>query len=237
MDVIYDKWYQSRTLSMPSGGICMSVLEVRVSLVEGLHHTSLSLFSMAVALVFVALLLAMAGHSSATWCICKDGSDAVLQKTLDYACGAGADCNPTHQGAPCFNPNTVRAHCSYAVNSYFQKNRQQPTACDFSGTATIVTSDPSTAGCMYPASASATTTTPGTSTTPTTTVSGTPTTTVPGGSPMVNTPTTGVLGGANSGLGPSGMNTDMSKGGHRLPTSILLFSSMILTLSSTLLFW
>lgn len=79
----------------------------------------------------------------ATWCICKDGSDAVLQKTLDYACGAGADCNPTHQTGPCFNPNTVRAHCSYAVNSYFQKNRQLPTACDFSGTATIVTSDPS----------------------------------------------------------------------------------------------
>ncbi|KAL0384902.1 UNVERIFIED_CONTAM: plasmodesmata callose-binding protein 2 [Sesamum radiatum] len=188
------------------------------------------------ALVFVALLLAMAGHSSATWCICKEGlSDAALQKTLDYACGAGADCNPTHQSGPCFNPNTVKAHCNYAVNSYFQRNRQQPTACDFSGTATIVTSDPSTAGCMYPASASATTTTPGT-TTPTTTVSGTPTTTVQGGSPIVNTPNTGVLGGANNGLGPSGMNTDMSDGGIRLPTNILLFSSVILTLSS-LLFW
>lgn len=80
----------------------------------------------------------------ASWCICKDGlGDAALQKTLDYACGAGADCNPTHQSGPCFNPNTVRAHCSYAVNSYFQRNRQLPTACDFSGTATIVNSDPS----------------------------------------------------------------------------------------------
>ncbi|KAK6128184.1 hypothetical protein DH2020_038073 [Rehmannia glutinosa] len=111
------------------------------------------------ALVFMTLLLAMAAHSSATWCICKDGlSDTALQKTLDYACGAGADCNPTHQNGPCFNPNTVRAHCSYAVNSYFQRNRQQPTACDFSGTATVVTSDPSANGCAYPATASATTT-------------------------------------------------------------------------------
>uniref|UniRef100_A0A5B7BF38 Putative PLASMODESMATA CALLOSE-BINDING PROTEIN 3 n=1 Tax=Davidia involucrata TaxID=16924 RepID=A0A5B7BF38_DAVIN len=42
-------------------------------------------------LVFVVLLLAIAGHSSgATWCVCKEGNDAALQKTLDYACGAGS---------------------------------------------------------------------------------------------------------------------------------------------------
>lgn len=75
--------------------------------------------------------------------MCKDGADAILQKTLDYACGAGADCNPLHTNAPCYNPNTVRAHCSYAVNSYYQKKGQQALACDFAGTATVVTSDPS----------------------------------------------------------------------------------------------
>ncbi|CAN1312214.1 PLASMODESMATA CALLOSE-BINDING PROTEIN 3 [Linum perenne] len=69
--------------------------------------------------------------------------DAVLQKTLDYACGAGADCNPTHQNGPCFLPNTVRAHCSYAVNSYFQKKGQSQGSCDFSGTAAVSSSDPS----------------------------------------------------------------------------------------------
>ncbi|KAL0355323.1 UNVERIFIED_CONTAM: plasmodesmata callose-binding protein 3 [Sesamum radiatum] len=88
--------------------------------------------------------MAAPAPSSGTWCVCKEGlSDGALQKTLDYACGAGADCNPIHQSAPCFNPNTVRAHCSYAVNSYFQKYRQAPIACDFSGTASVVTSDPS----------------------------------------------------------------------------------------------
>ncbi|PIN03105.1 hypothetical protein CDL12_24376 [Handroanthus impetiginosus] len=173
------------------------------------------------AFVLMLLLLAMAAPSSATWCVCREGSDTALQKTLDYACGAGADCNPTHQNGPCFNPNTVRAHCSYAVNSYFQRYRQAPTACDFSGTAMIVTSDPSTAGCQYPATASA-------STTPVTTTmpgggTGTSTTTTPGGG------TTGVLGGVNSGLGPSGMNTDMSFGRNLVPTSVILCSSMILT--------
>ncbi|KAH6781637.1 plasmodesmata callose-binding protein 3 [Perilla frutescens var. hirtella] len=182
------------------------------------------------ALVFMALLLATAGHSSASWCVCKDGlGDAALQKTLDYACGAGADCNPTHQSGPCFQPNTVRSHCSYAVNSYFQKNRQQPTACDFSGTAIISTSDPSTAGCAYPATAtSATTTTaPGT----TTPVIGTT-----GNSPMVTNPNTGVLGGSNNGLGPSGMNTDMSDAGIRLSNIISLCLSVVLTFSA-LVFW
>ncbi|EOA28779.1 hypothetical protein CARUB_v10025011mg [Capsella rubella] len=59
--------------------------------------------------VLAVILLAMAGHSSGTWCECREGlSEAMLQKTLDYACGAGADCVPIHQNGPCFNPNTVR---------------------------------------------------------------------------------------------------------------------------------
>ncbi|KAI5648297.1 hypothetical protein M9H77_34302 [Catharanthus roseus] len=104
--------------------------------------------------LLMLLLFSMAAHSSATWCICKDGmSDAVMQKALDYACGAGADCNPTHQNGVCFNPNTVRAHCNYAVNSYFQRKGQAPGSCDFAGTATVTTTDPSTAGCAYPSSA------------------------------------------------------------------------------------
>lgn len=70
-------------------------------------------------------------------------SDAALQKTLDYACGAGADCNPIHQNGACYNPNTIRNHCNYAVNSYFQKKGQAQGSCDFSGTASGTSSDPS----------------------------------------------------------------------------------------------
>lgn len=67
----------------------------------------------------------------------------MLQKTLDYACGAGADCGPIHQNGPCFNPNTVKSHCSYAVNSFFQKKGQSQGTCDFAGTAIVSASDPS----------------------------------------------------------------------------------------------
>ncbi|KAE8676941.1 PLASMODESMATA CALLOSE-BINDING PROTEIN 3 [Hibiscus syriacus] len=105
------------------------------------------------AFVFALLILSITGASSATWCICKDGvGDAVLQKTLDYACGAGADCNPIHSNGPCFNPNTVRAHCNYAVNSYFQRKGQALGSCDFAGTAIVSPSDPSFAGCAFPSS-------------------------------------------------------------------------------------
>ncbi|CAI9754008.1 unnamed protein product [Fraxinus pennsylvanica] len=167
----------------------------------------------------VVLILAMAAHSSATWCICKDGlSNQALQKALDYACGAGADCNPTHQNGPCFNPNTVRAHCNYAVNSYFQKKGQTPTACDFSGTAYTVTSDPSTTGCSYPASASG-------ANTPVSTTTTTPSTSLP----------SGVLGGGSNGLGPSSINNDMSDAEILLRKNILFPS--IIALFSGLVFW
>jgi hypothetical protein len=76
--------------------------------------------------------------------VCKsDQPQAALQKTIDYACGAGADCNFIHEQGPCYNPNTVVAHCSWAANSYFQRNRGAGATCDFTGTATLTTTDPS----------------------------------------------------------------------------------------------
>ena len=72
----------------------------------------------------------------ASYCLCKDGlSDSVLQKNINYACGAGADCSAINQGGSCFNPNTVKDHCNYAVNSYFQKKGEASGSCDFAGTA------------------------------------------------------------------------------------------------------
>ncbi|GAA0170361.1 hypothetical protein LIER_40940 [Lithospermum erythrorhizon] len=103
--------------------------------------------------VHVLVLLALVGHSSATWCVCKQGDSKTLQKALDYACGAGADCNPLRQGGSCYNPNSVKDHCDYAVNSFFQKKGQASGTCDFAGIATLVTSDPSKSGCSFPSSA------------------------------------------------------------------------------------
>ncbi|KAI4326594.1 hypothetical protein MLD38_031892 [Melastoma candidum] len=60
------------------------------------------------------------------WCVCKGGlGDAFLQKALDYACSAGTDCGPMKQTGACYSPNTVRAHWSYAVNSYVYQRKGQ----------------------------------------------------------------------------------------------------------------
>jgi hypothetical protein len=80
----------------------------------------------------------------AEWCVCRqDASQAALQKTIDYACGSGADCNSIHETGACYNPNTVAAHCSWAANSYYQNNKAKGATCDFTGTAALTTSDPS----------------------------------------------------------------------------------------------
>ncbi|KAL9685416.1 hypothetical protein QQ045_022866 [Rhodiola kirilowii] len=183
-------------------------------------------------LLIILATAAVAPRTSASWCVCKDGlSDAVLQKTLDYACGAGADCNPIHSSGACYNPNTLKSHCSYAVNSYYQKKGSSGATCDFSGTANIVSSDPSVSGCTFPASSSAA----GTPTTPTTNVpsSTTPSTRTPIYS---TTPTNGGLGGVNTGLGPSSANTDFSKASPVLLNTIL-FSSLVSILGLVLLLW
>ncbi|CAN6286783.1 unnamed protein product [Urochloa humidicola] len=99
---------------------------------------------------------ALAARSDGAWCVCRtDLADNALQKTLDYACGDGADCKPILQNGPCFAPDTVKAHCSYAVNSFYQRNNQNAQACVFSGTAVLTNSDPSGNGCTYPATPSA----------------------------------------------------------------------------------
>ncbi|CAL0331251.1 unnamed protein product [Lupinus luteus] len=62
----------------------------------------------------------------ALYCICQDGAGIqALQKAIDYACGNGADCTSIQQNGPCYLPNTVKDHCNYAVNSYYQMEQLQ----------------------------------------------------------------------------------------------------------------
>ena len=94
-------------------------------------------------LFFSFLFFSFLFPGAAAYCVCKDGlSDQVLQKSLDYACGAGADCSAILQNGACYNPNTVKSHCDYAVNSYFQKKGQATGSCDFAGTATQTQNNP-----------------------------------------------------------------------------------------------
>ncbi|XP_020217115.1 PLASMODESMATA CALLOSE-BINDING PROTEIN 3 [Cajanus cajan] len=170
-----------------------------------------------VPLMCFVLFLALAGHSSALYCVCKDGvGDQALQKAIDYACGAGADCTPILQNGVCYQPNTVKDHCNYAVNSYFQKKGQIQGSCDFSGAATPSQTPPTSAStCVYPSSPSNSGT--GTTTTPTTTTpSGTPSTLTP------TTPTTGITPGTGTGTG-TGTTTGTTTGSPNMfgmsPTS------------------
>ncbi|XP_039047432.1 PLASMODESMATA CALLOSE-BINDING PROTEIN 3-like [Hibiscus syriacus] len=75
----------------------------------------------------------MTGRSNVTYCLCKDGvDDQMLQKTLDYACEAEADCSVILQKSGCFNPDTVKDHCIYVVNSYFQRTETSPVSTETS---------------------------------------------------------------------------------------------------------
>ncbi|XP_072989947.1 PLASMODESMATA CALLOSE-BINDING PROTEIN 2-like [Typha latifolia] len=183
------------------------------------------------AFVLLVLMLATVGGSDGAWCVCRpDQSTAALQKTLDYACGAGADCTPILQNGACFNPNTVVAHCSYAANSYYQRKGQALGTCDFAGTATLSSTDPSVTGCTYPATTSAA----GTSTnTPTTTSSTTPTTTTTTTTtPTTFTPTgTTGTGGILGGLGPSGTSSFDGSDAGLLPGASLVSLCIAIFLS------
>ncbi|KAK6931334.1 X8 domain [Dillenia turbinata] len=180
-------------------------------------------------LMYLVFFLALTGYSSATYCICKDGiSDTALQKTLDYACGAGADCSAILQNGACYNPNTVKDHCSYAVNSYFQKKNQSGGTCDFSGTATTSASPPSDVAstCTYPSSATSASTPPSTGTTPSTS------TITPTGSTSSTTPPSSVY----SGISPTGITDTNSGAANLFQKPILIFPVTLLT-SGLVLLW
>lgn len=82
--------------------------------------------------------------SGGAWCIANPtASPTALQVALDYACGyGGTDCSALQPNAPCFEPNTVADHASYAFNDYYQKN-PVPTSCVFGGAAQLSYTDPS----------------------------------------------------------------------------------------------
>ncbi|KAL4627697.1 hypothetical protein ACB092_05G184100 [Castanea dentata] len=91
-----------------------------------------------------------------TWCVAHPGvSQADLQNALDWACGLGmADCREIQEDGPCFNPDTLLSHASYAFNKYYQQNGNSDIACNFGGAATITKNNPSYGKCSYSTSGS-----------------------------------------------------------------------------------
>lgn len=80
-----------------------------------------------------------------TWCVAHPGVSQIdLQNALDWACGLGmADCSAIQNGGPCFEPDTLLSHASYAFNAYYQQNGNSDIACNFGGTAKLIKNDPS----------------------------------------------------------------------------------------------
>ncbi|KAJ6295789.1 hypothetical protein OIU78_023756 [Salix suchowensis] len=86
-----------------------------------------------------------------TWCIASSNASQLdLQNAIDWACGSGnVDCSAIQPSQPCFEPDTLVSHASYAFNSYYQQNGATDVACSFGGTGVKVDKDPSYDNCMY----------------------------------------------------------------------------------------
>uniref|UniRef100_A0A1D1XT36 Glucan endo-1,3-beta-glucosidase-like protein 3 n=1 Tax=Anthurium amnicola TaxID=1678845 RepID=A0A1D1XT36_9ARAE len=84
------------------------------------------------------------------WCVAKPTvPDPIIQEAMNYACGSGADCDSIQPNGPCYQPDTLILHASYAFNSYWQRTRGAGGKCDFGGTAILITVDPSFDGCHF----------------------------------------------------------------------------------------
>ncbi|XP_042420746.1 glucan endo-1,3-beta-glucosidase 13-like [Zingiber officinale] len=89
--------------------------------------------------------------SNGTWCVASsNASDADLQNALNWACGSGnVDCSAIQPSQPCYQPDTLASHASYAFNSFYQLNGATDVACNFGGTGVKTIKDPSYDACVY----------------------------------------------------------------------------------------
>ncbi|XP_078429029.1 O-Glycosyl hydrolases family 17 protein [Wolffia australiana] len=86
-----------------------------------------------------------------TWCVASsNATELELQSALDWACGSGnVDCAAIQPSQPCFQPDNLLSHASFALNSYFQQNGAKDVACNFGGIGLKTTKNPSYDKCMY----------------------------------------------------------------------------------------
>ncbi|XP_010542461.1 PREDICTED: glucan endo-1,3-beta-glucosidase 4-like [Tarenaya hassleriana] len=96
-------------------------------------------------------------NGSVVFCVAKDDADPEkLQDGLNWACGRGqANCSAIQPGRPCYLPDNLKSHASFAYNDYYQKMKNAGGSCDFDGTATTTTRDPSYGTCRFTGSANA----------------------------------------------------------------------------------
>lgn len=89
--------------------------------------------------------------SNGTWCVASStASDADLQNAINWACGPGnVDCSAIQPSQPCFEPDNLVSHASFAFNSYYQQNGASDTACSFGGCGVRTNKNPNYDNCLY----------------------------------------------------------------------------------------
>ncbi|KAJ8760313.1 hypothetical protein K2173_011866 [Erythroxylum novogranatense] len=84
------------------------------------------------------------------WCVAKaEASEQALQSNINYGCSQGVDCKPIQAGGVCFDPNNVRSHASFVMNSYYQTHGRNDFNCDFGNTGVLTNLDPSHGSCKF----------------------------------------------------------------------------------------
>ncbi|KAK1424287.1 hypothetical protein QVD17_19612 [Tagetes erecta] len=84
------------------------------------------------------------------WCVADEQTtDDELQRALIWACENGADCSQIEANQPCFQPNTIKDHASFAFNSYFQRMKDKGATCYFNAAALVTDLDPSHGSCKF----------------------------------------------------------------------------------------
>lgn len=76
-----------------------------------------------------------------TYCVTREGADKkMLLGSIYKPC---MDCSAMVQGQPCYEPDMVIAHASFAFDTYYHRMAMADGSCGFNGVAIISTMDPS----------------------------------------------------------------------------------------------
>ncbi|GER52850.1 carbohydrate-binding X8 domain superfamily protein [Striga asiatica] len=104
-------------------------------------------------LITLFFLLLVSPNSDAQfedYCIADEQTpDDELSAAMKWACGNGADCRPIQESQPCYLPNTLKDHASYAFNSYYQNMKHKGGSCYFNAAALLSSLNPSHDSCKF----------------------------------------------------------------------------------------
>ncbi|XP_073300071.1 glucan endo-1,3-beta-glucosidase 5-like [Primulina huaijiensis] len=90
------------------------------------------------------------GYLNRRWCVLSPSAnpeDPQFGPSVSYAC-ANADCTSLGYETSCPNLN-AQGNASYAFNSYYQRNNQLDSTCQFPNLSVVTTSDPSVGTCKF----------------------------------------------------------------------------------------